>query len=68
MTDVAFVAGAYVVVIGGLLLYALSLGRRLRQAHRLRETVRRQLASPDEARVQSAEQSVSPVAVVAPPP
>lgn len=42
MTDVAFVLGAYVVVLGGIAAYALALGRRLTAARDLAESIQRE--------------------------
>lgn len=44
MTDPGFVAAAYAVVIGGLLLYVLSLARRVRAARRTADALNRQRA------------------------
>lgn len=42
MTDIAFVLGAYVVVLGGIGAYAVALGRRVASAHRLAASVERE--------------------------
>lgn len=42
MSDPAFVAAAYIVVLGGLAGYALSIGRRLRSADRTARAVERE--------------------------
>lgn len=42
MTDLPSIVGAYGLVIGGLALYVLSLGRRARAARRVADAVRRE--------------------------
>jgi len=42
MTDIAFVLGAYVVVLGGIAGYAVALGRRVASARRLAESIQRE--------------------------
>ena len=42
MTDIAFVLGAYVVVLGGIGAYAVALGRRVASAHRLAASIERE--------------------------
>lgn len=42
MTDPAFVAGAYTIVIGGLSLYVVTIARRVRAARRSAESIKRE--------------------------
>ena len=49
MTDIAFVLGAFVVVLGGIAGYAVGLGRRVASANRLAESIQRERDRGDEA-------------------
>ena len=49
MTDVAFVLGAYVVVLGGIAGYAIALARRIAAARRLADSIQRERDRADAA-------------------
>ena len=58
MTDIAFVLGAYVVVLGGIAGYTVALGRRLASALELAEAIRRERDPRDEAEPAASERLV----------
>ena len=59
MTDIAFVLGAYVVVLGGIAGYAVALARRVASAHRLAESIQRERDRGDEAAPATSERLVA---------
>jgi hypothetical protein len=58
MTDVAFIVGAYLVVLGAIAAYVVTLGRRLASALELAESIRREGDPRDEAELATSEQLV----------
>ena len=62
MTDAGFVVGAYAVVLGGLLVYVVSIGRRAREARRTSQALKRQREQGSEAAAGTSS------AIAAPPP
>lgn len=58
MTDIAFVLGAYVVVLGGIAAYTVALGRRVAAARSLAESIQRERDRADEATPATSERLV----------